>query len=151
MKAVGKTLCLLLIAALASSCATPALWEATDPDEFVPVPQDEIDEADLKNEGVEYYRDEEEGVFYVEKGFPARFRDYALRIVLTPVTGAIDSALILALAGAVLAAGYSPEGDTGARERYLAYREAEERKKAYFEENRKKEEMNRPLPLRISP
>ena len=53
--------------ALLTSCATPALWEATNPHELLPVPKNKVTEAELKAKGLAYEIDAEQDLFYVEK------------------------------------------------------------------------------------
>jgi hypothetical protein len=43
-----------MITLLATSCATKALWQATDPEEHVSVPQSDVTEAELRERGVDY-------------------------------------------------------------------------------------------------
>ena len=101
MPPTGKMLCLVLSAALICSCATPALWEATDPDKFIAVSQEEVSESELQAAGLDYYRNDEKHVYFVEKDSLLKFRDYAFRIVATPFTIVVDVALLSLVAGVV--------------------------------------------------
>ena len=94
-----KSILLLLALALASSCATSALWDTTDP--YVAVSQGDISEDALKAQNVRYYRDDFRKVIFVEKRGMAKFKDYAIRTLATPVTVVIDAATTIVVVGAI--------------------------------------------------
>jgi|GEM_PF-5913513 len=85
-----------------TACATPALWEATDPHELLPIPKSKVTEAELKAKGLTYEIDNEQNLFYVEKTRLQKTKDYALRTVGTPVAFVVDAGLVAAVAGAVV-------------------------------------------------
>ena len=93
---------MVLACPLITSCATPALWDATDPHELVPVPNSKVTEAELKAKGLAYEIDTEQNLFYVEKTRLQKTRDYALRTVGTPVAFVVDAGLVAAAAGVVV-------------------------------------------------
>ncbi len=95
----------LMAAVLTSSCATKALWRATDPDSYVRVRGDLVTEETLKKKGLKYFKSDKDHAFYVEKNGFDRFRDYTLRVFATPVTVAIDAAMAIFVIGTVGAAG----------------------------------------------
>ena len=84
-----------MVAVLTSSCATRALWRATDPLEYVAVPQSEVSESELQKSGVDYRKDDEHGVYYVEKSSLRRLGDYTIRACATPVTVCLDVAPVI--------------------------------------------------------
>ncbi len=98
-----QLLVLGMIAVLTTSCATKKLWEATDPEEYVSVPQSEVSEAELREQGVNYRKDDEHGVYYVEKSNFRRLGDYTIRFFATPVTVVLDAAPAIVVIGGVIA------------------------------------------------
>ena len=84
--------------ALTSGCATQVLWQATNPDAIAAMPEDRVSEAELRERGVAYRK--EDGLYYVGKTRSERFGDHALRFVFTPATVCLDVAPVLALAAA---------------------------------------------------
>jgi hypothetical protein len=62
-----QLLVLGMIALLTTSWATKKLWEATEPQEYVSVPQNEVSQAELRARGVDYRKDDEHGLYNVEK------------------------------------------------------------------------------------
>jgi len=91
----GGTLCAIVLIT-AVSCATPALWERTDPTEYIRVDSEVVSEEELREQGLLYVKFEESGSYHVEKDSARKARDYALRLFGTPVTIAVDAALIYA-------------------------------------------------------
>ena len=77
------------------SCATPALWKKTDPDECVSVSAEDITEEELQEQGLAYFVSDDGMHYYVDKSFTTKFRDYALRVLGTPVTVALDAVLVV--------------------------------------------------------
>lgn len=96
-----QALVLGMVAILASSCLTRALWKATDPHEYVAISQKDISEAELQQLGVDYQRDDGRGLFYVEKGGLRRLGDYSIRFFGVPVTVVLDAATVIVVGGAV--------------------------------------------------
>lgn len=94
-KNVAGLFVLGMVAVLTSSCATRALWRATDPLEYVAVPQDEVSESELQESGVSYRKDDEHGLYYVEKSSLRRLGDYSMRACATPVTVCLDVAPVI--------------------------------------------------------
>lgn len=96
---------------LLASCTTTYLWNETDP--YVLVSQKEITESELKARKAKYVRDDQFGVFFVEKKELEKYTDYAIRIVGTPVTVAVDTATTIVVVGGgfYLAAHSSGSGD----------------------------------------
>jgi len=82
---------ILLVTLLCTSCVTPALWEHTNPQEYVEIPSKDITEQELIESGVSYYRDDRRGVYYAEKSTLAKLRDYTLRAIGTPFTVTLDA------------------------------------------------------------
>jgi len=89
--------CLVLV-----SCATPALWDATNPREYVAMTRNEKNETKLKTSGLNYRIDEEWDLFYVEKSTLQKSRDYAIRTIGTPVTVVLDAASTIVVVGAAI-------------------------------------------------
>ena len=98
-----------MVTLLATSCATEALWQATDPAEYVSVPQSEVSEAELRERGVDYRKDDEHGLYYVEKSGLRRLGDYTIRFFATPATVVVDTATAIVVIGAVIGALGAPE------------------------------------------
>ena len=85
-----------------TSCATHALWNATDPHEYVAVPQNQVNVEELKAKGILYYADPKHGVVYVEKTAIQKNKDYLIRAFATPVTVVLDAAPALVVVGGVI-------------------------------------------------
>lgn len=94
-----RPLLMLALCGLVTACATPALWEATDPQEFVAVSKNKVNEQELKARGLSYHVDEARGVLYVEKSNLQKTRDYAIRALGVPVTVAVDAATTIVVVG----------------------------------------------------
>jgi hypothetical protein len=93
--AYGRVRCGLFgLAIVLSSCTTRALWNATDPNKFVPVPQDQTTEMELERRGLAYRRNVKERLYFVEKTTSRKAEDYAARVLMTPLTIAVDGLLI---------------------------------------------------------
>lgn len=88
----GRILLAATISICVTSCVTKSLWNATDPEEYVAIPQTEVSEADLQETGVRYRKDDRLGLYYVEKSSLRRFGDYTIRFFVTPVTVFLDTA-----------------------------------------------------------
>lgn len=88
------------LAALMVSCATPALWDATDPDQWVKADKTAVGTNDLAARGVEYRCDKAAGDVYIPKSQLHKLGDYTLRALATPITVTLDAATIIC--GAVL-------------------------------------------------
>ncbi len=80
-------------------CATPALWKATNPNEYVAVSANDISEADLNSNSIAYHKDENSGVYYIEKDNLAKLKDYTIRVFATPITVAVDAGLSIIVVG----------------------------------------------------
>lgn len=93
-----NTVLIILLLFLCDSCATKALWEKTDPDEYVKIKFTEITEEELKERGVKYYRDDDKHAFYVDKDSFSKFKDYSIRVLATPVTIVIDATAVVIFA-----------------------------------------------------
>jgi hypothetical protein len=87
----------LLITVFCSSCCTSILWELTDPNDRVEVSFRDATEQEWKAEGLDYYRDETQKLFYVEQNSNQKFENYTLRTVGTPITVAVDAVILLML------------------------------------------------------
>lgn len=95
----------LTMAALLSSCATKALWRATDPTNYVRVRSDLVTEDELKKKGLNYFKSDKDKAYYVEKNDFDKLRDVTLRIFATPITVIIDAATSIFVIGTVGVAG----------------------------------------------
>lgn len=96
---LGAFLLCTSLAILTSACATKALWEATDPAEYVSVPQTDVSEAELRERGIDYRRDDTQGLYYVEKSNIRRLGDYSIRFFATPITVALDAVPAIVVIG----------------------------------------------------
>jgi hypothetical protein len=85
-----------------TSCATHALWVATDPREYVVVSQSDVNEQEMKAKGIAYYTDPAHGVLYVEKTAMQKNKDYMIRALGTPVTVVLDTAATVVVVGAAV-------------------------------------------------
>lgn len=87
----------LLMAALASSCATDALWRATDPNERFWIDAEDITEAELQRNKIAYCKyDGDFGPGYVvEKSAARKLQDYTIRALATPVTIVVDTTVVV--------------------------------------------------------
>lgn len=65
-----------------------------------------MSEAELRERGVDYRKDDEHGVYYVEKTGLRRLGDYTIRFFLTPVAVVVDVAPAILVVGAVAGAFY---------------------------------------------
>jgi hypothetical protein len=81
----------MLIASLTSACTT-ALWEDTNPQEFVDITNTAISIEELKRQDIAFYVDQKSGRIFMEKSGMDRFKNYSLRALGTPVTLAVDIA-----------------------------------------------------------
>lgn len=81
----------VLVASLATSCATRQLWKATDPEETVILPESQVSEVELQESGAPYLKDDY-GMYHIGKTGPERLGDHALRFALTPAALAVDFA-----------------------------------------------------------
>jgi len=110
--------CLTLV-----SCATPALWDATDPREYIAMDRNEKNEAKLKAGGLSYRVDDDRNLFYVEKNRLQKSRDYAIRTIGTPITVVLDAATTIVVVGAAIyvfsqSNGYFPNIDAYSAEQH---------------------------------
>lgn len=85
----------MLILAVVASCATPELWQRTDPTEYVRVSTEDITEEELIAKGLTYLSSEDGEFFYVGKSLIEKLGDYTLRLLGTPIAVALDAAMIL--------------------------------------------------------
>jgi hypothetical protein len=102
--ALRRLFALGMVVIMTTSCATSKLWEATDPEEYVSVPQSEVSEAELREKGVDYRKDDAHGVYYVEKSSLRRLGDYSIRFFAAPVTVVLDAATAIVVVGVVVGA-----------------------------------------------
>lgn len=93
---------LLLACTLITSCTTHALWEATDPNEYVAITRNIANEKRLEAGGLDYRVDNERGLIYVEKNKLQKTRDYTIRTLATPVTVVFDAASTIVIVGAAV-------------------------------------------------
>ena len=102
----NRVLCQLLaggmVAAVTSSCTTMALWKATDPQEYVLVSQSEVSESELQDRGVDYRKNDEQGLYYVEKTNLRRLGDYGVRALVMPASVILDAATVIVVVGAIV-------------------------------------------------
>ena len=85
-------ICVLLVGLLSQSCVTQALWDATDPHEFLWIPETDITELTLMENGVHYsrHRTKDLSGYFVEKSAARKLSDYSVRLSATPVTVVVD-------------------------------------------------------------
>lgn len=74
-----RSISLVLTSFLFASCATPALWDATDPHEYVAIPKSKVNEDELKAKGISYRVFYEQNLFLVEKTELQKYKDYTYR------------------------------------------------------------------------
>jgi hypothetical protein len=94
-----KILTVIFSAMIIVSCVTAKLWEATDPNTYVAINMKDISERELIDKKVKYFKNYENGFYYVEKGALQKFQDYSLRVLGTPVTVVIDTATVILVVG----------------------------------------------------
>jgi len=99
--ALRRLFMLGMVGILATSCVTRSLWKATDPLEYVSVPQNEVSESELQERGVRYRKDDKRGLYYVEKTSLQRFGNYTIRMLATPATVVLDVAPVIVVIGAI--------------------------------------------------
>jgi hypothetical protein len=97
--AVKQIFVLIILTTLIMSCATTKLWEITDPHKYVEISRADIAEKELIDKKVQYYKDEQKGVYYVEKSGAEKLQGYVLRILATPITIAVDAATVILVIG----------------------------------------------------
>src|SRR5262245_52348015 len=100
MRARSGTACALLLAASVTSCATMpylngefatvSLWAAADPNATQRIPQSATSEAELRRHGRTFYRDDDKGVYWVEKNRSDKAMDYTARTIGTPLAVVSD-------------------------------------------------------------
>ena len=105
----------LLIPLLCASCATPYLWEVADPRDYVVISYDDITREELDAQQISYVAKEDYRVYFIEKSRWRKFGDYTLRSIGTPVTVALDTALVVTVVAAVLYGGRYYDGIEAAR------------------------------------
>jgi hypothetical protein len=92
----SKLICLFIVLSfLCNGCATPKLWEATNPNDNIRMKYTEVNEEDLKAQGVKYIKDDRMQSYYIEKDLVRKYQDYTCRVIGTPITVALDAALAL--------------------------------------------------------
>jgi hypothetical protein len=102
----------LAIFLICSACATKTLWKHTNPEEYVSIRYSEITEEKLKEEKIEYIKDDTYGVFYVKKSAMLKLKDYTLRVFLTPITVVVDATIgTVVIVGSVLFQGLSVDAE----------------------------------------
>ncbi len=94
-----QSLSFCILITFLSSCATSALWKATDPDTYVQINMEDVSEEELKAQGLHYRADYFQEVYYVEKSAVDRLKDYSLRAFGTPVTVVWDAATSIFVIG----------------------------------------------------
>ena len=99
MRSLLKLTSIMALMLLVSSCATKALWKATDPAHYVRVDSSLVTEDELKKRGIKYYWNDWDKAYYMEKSDLNKLRDYSLRLFGTPISVAIDAATTLVVVG----------------------------------------------------
>jgi hypothetical protein len=80
---------------LSSGCVTAALWNSINPHDYVWVPSSEVTEAELAKKGLDYKKTDDPVAGYsVEKTDFQKAGDYTALAVLTPLTVALDVAIV---------------------------------------------------------
>jgi hypothetical protein len=97
--ALRQLLVIGMVATWATACVTTSLWKATDPEEYVAIPQNEVSESELRDSGLKYRKDDRQGLYYVEKSGLRRLGDYTIRFFATPVTVVLDAAPAIVVIG----------------------------------------------------
>jgi len=84
-----------------SHSATHALWENAGSNERVFISTTDITPAELERRGVKYerYRSDLLDGYLVEKSKFDRFRDYTFRVLATPFTVTLDTAVVVTVVG----------------------------------------------------
>ena len=77
------------LAVLMVSCATPALWDATDPNQWAKASKTTVTTNDLATKGVEYQIDNSTGDIYIPKSQLHKLGDYTIRVLATPIAIAV--------------------------------------------------------------
>lgn len=80
------------MALLAVSCATPALWDATNPNLYVKASADNISTNELAAKGIKYRVGKVSGDIYIPKSQMRKMGDYTIRVLGTPVAATLDAA-----------------------------------------------------------
>jgi hypothetical protein len=80
--------CFLML--VLAGCATPALWDHTNPNMFVSLSDPNITTNELAARGIDYKVSKLDGSIYIQKSQLQKFGDYTLRVLATPVTVALD-------------------------------------------------------------
>ncbi len=101
-----------------AACATPALWDATNPHRCVAIKKTVENEKALTAKGIAYSVDPEREYIYVEKTALQRAGDYAIRALATPFTVIVDAAgttivVVAVLGAATLASAAEQARDSG--------------------------------------
>jgi hypothetical protein len=86
---------LLPIVFLCSSCCTSALWESYDPDGYIQIRYTDVTEQELRDKKMDFIQDDVNSSYYVPKSNMRKLSEYSVRLLATPVTVAVDAALIV--------------------------------------------------------
>ena len=99
-------LCIIAFSALLlSSClysTTTQLLNATEPNEYIRMPEANVSKRVLQDKHLKYYKDDKAQVYYVEKSSLRKLGDYSIRMFAVPVTVIIDAAPAIIVVGAIV-------------------------------------------------
>ena len=94
-----RSILAIMICSFLTSCATPALWNATDPQHCIVVPKSDAMEQQLKAKGISYYGSPKGDVLFVDKTAMQKDKDYLIRTLATPVTVVLDAGVTVVVVG----------------------------------------------------
>ncbi|MDH3348676.1 MAG: hypothetical protein OEM02_11345 [Desulfobulbaceae bacterium] len=94
-----------------NSCATPYIWKKTDPDKYVKIDFSKITEEELQDKEVKYYRDDTQHAFFAEMDSFAKFKNYSLRTLATPIAVILDTTAVILVVAAMVVRKESCDND----------------------------------------
>jgi hypothetical protein len=93
---------LLPVLAGALSCATPYVWERTDPREYVALPATDEHRARLAARHLNFVEDPDREALYAEKSDLRKLQDYTVRALAIPFAVTLDAVGVVLVVGTLV-------------------------------------------------
>ncbi len=107
---LARAAAIAVVCFTSTSCTTTKLWQLTGPDP-VAFRQDRMTEKELQDRGLTYRKDDESGMYYVDKTSGQRAADYAVRVFVTPACLAVDAVTLVPWLAYMAIAEFADSGD----------------------------------------